>query len=241
MYDPYAPPAAGPSSPFYGAPVAPGGPPQPWGVTEIMGRAFDLVRQQFGAVMVFNLVYFLMAGTGGFVVGLPLAFLPVDPELRQVIVQVVSLPLSAFLMVGLVRGGLAMARGEPLTVAILVSGGGRTIPMLIAQVLYALIVGFGFLLLIVPGVVLSIGLSLFPYYVADTDLGPVEALKASWEATRGRRLALLGLSFGTALLTVASMLAFCVGLLAGMALPTVALSVVFLRQRGADPFALPGQ
>lgn len=241
MYDPYAPPAAGPSTPSYGGPVAPGGPPQPWGVTEVMGRAFDIVRQQFGAVMVFNLVYFLLAGGGGFLVGLPLGFLPVDAEVRQVLVQVVTLPFTAFLMVGLVRGGLAMARGEALTAGILVSGGGRTVAMLVAQLLYALIVGLGFLLLVVPGIVLSIGLSLFPYYVADTDLGPVEALKASWEATRGRRLALFGLSFGTALLAVASMLAFCVGLLAGMALPTVALSVVFLRQRGADPFALPGQ
>lgn len=236
MYDPYAAPAAAPA--HAPSPIAyADGAPQPWGVGEMMARAFDIVRGQLGAIMVFNLVYLLVASAGGFAVGFPLALLPIDAELRQVVVQVVSLPLTAFLVVGLMRGSLSLARGEALQIGLLFSGGGRALTMLVAQLLYGLIVAVGFLLLIVPGIVLAAGLALYPYYVAETELGPIEALKASWEATRGRRGGMVGLSIGCAFLCLASLIALCVGFLAGMALPTVAFAVVYLRVRGADPFA----
>lgn len=55
----------------------------------------------------------------------------------------------------------------------------------------------GFILLIVPGIILAIGWSFAPYLVIEQGAGPVDALKRSWELTKGNRwtLFLLGLAF----------------------------------------------
>lgn len=55
----------------------------------------------------------------------------------------------------------------------------------------------GFVLLIVPGVILLIGLSLFTFILFDKNLKAIDALKESWRLTKGHRMSifLFGLIF----------------------------------------------
>lgn len=50
----------------------------------------------------------------------------------------------------------------------------------------------GFMMLIIPGVIMSFGWLLAPYYVFDKGLGPVEAIRMSWRSTMGSKLELFG-------------------------------------------------
>jgi uncharacterized membrane protein len=70
-----------------------------------------------------------------------------------------------------------------------------------AELLAGIIIFIGFLLLVVPGIIAAIGLGFAPYGVIDRGKGPVEALKDSWNITKGHKgqlflfgLALLGLN-----------------------------------------------
>lgn len=70
-----------------------------------------------------------------------------------------------------------------------------------AELLAGIIIFIGFLLLVVPGIIAAIGLGFAPYSVIDRGKGPVEALKDSWNITKGHKgqlflfgLALLGLN-----------------------------------------------
>lgn len=130
--------------------------------------------------------------------------------------------VSAFFMVGYYRLGLDIARGRPADIATLFRGGDRFLVMWVANFAAAVAIGIGFLLLIVPGLILSLGLFFYWSYAADTGLGPIECLKASWELTRGRKgdLFLLGLAMFGVLLT--GLVALCVGIFA--ALPFVVLA-----------------
>lgn len=79
--------------------------------------------------------------------------------------------------------------------------------------LLALIVIVGFILLIVPGVILALMLWASVYLVLDKGLGPVAALKESRRMTKGNRWKLFLLSLAIIGINIVGFLALFVGLL----------------------------
>jgi uncharacterized membrane protein len=70
-----------------------------------------------------------------------------------------------------------------------------------AHILTVIAIAIGFVLLIVPGIILSLGLAFVPYLVVERGLGPIESIKESWRITKGHKwqlallfLALLGIN-----------------------------------------------
>lgn len=98
---------------------------------------------------------------------------------------------------------------------------------IVGSLVFGLIVAVGFILLIIPGIILSIRLGFYNYYIVDKNMGPFEALKASWAVTKGIswNLFLLGLLLG--LINIAGALALVVGLLVTVPLTTLAHAYVY--------------
>ena len=65
-----------------------------------------------------------------------------------------------------------------------------------AELLAALIIFVGMLLVVIPGIIASLGFGFVPYLVVDRGMRPVESLKESWRITNGNkwRIFLLGLA-----------------------------------------------
>jgi uncharacterized membrane protein len=64
--------------------------------------------------------------------------------------------------------------------------------IVLANLLVFAIVGIGFFLLIVPGIVFGCRLSFVPYLVMDRGLDPVAAIEKSWNMTRGHGWRIFG-------------------------------------------------
>lgn len=96
-----------------------------------------------------------------------------------------------------------------------------------AAVLYFLIVVAGLLLLVVPGVIWCIKYSLFPYFIVDEKMGPIEAIKASGKATSGVKfqLFLFGLLLG--LVNLGGLLALGIGLFVSIPVSMVSYAYVY--------------
>ncbi len=93
----------------------------------------------------------------------------------------------------------------------------------LAVVLIYMIVGFGFVLLIVPGFIFWMKYGFGDLIALDTDLGPVEAIKRSGEITYGYKWRLFGFYFLSAILASLSSILVLVG-------PAIfALSFIFAR------------
>ena len=82
-----------------------------------------------------------------------------------------------------------------------------------AEILAGIIIFVGFLLLVVPGVIASLGLCFVLYIVIDRGAGPINALKESWRITKGNKwqlflfvLALIGLNLLGLLLLIVGVL-----------------------------------
>jgi len=77
--------------------------------------------------------------------------------------------------------------------------------------LYCLVVVFGLIFLIVPGVLWAIEFQFFPYFILDARSGPIEALTRSSEITSGEKWHLLRYNIITLLLQAAGLIALIVG------------------------------
>jgi uncharacterized membrane protein len=81
--------------------------------------------------------------------------------------------------------------------------------LIVCSLLLAIVVAFGFMMLMIPGIVLLCGLLLaFPSLVLEGDLSPTGALSRSWSLTRGSRWRMLGLLVTLMILLYAPMIAF---------------------------------
>jgi uncharacterized membrane protein len=80
---------------------------------------------------------------------------------------------------------LKAVRGEPFRVQDMFFAYQSFGNILLANVLVFLIVGAGFIMLIVPGIIFACKLSFVPYLVMDEKMEAVDAVRKSWNMTKG--------------------------------------------------------
>jgi hypothetical protein len=81
-----------------------------------------------------------------------------------------------------------------------------------AHILSVIAIVLGFIALVVPGIILSVGLAFVPYVVVDRGLGPIEALKESWRITKGHKWQLFLLFLALVGINLLGVLALVVGI-----------------------------
>jgi uncharacterized membrane protein len=89
---------------------------------------------------------------------------------------------------------LKAARGEKIEIKEMFSPFKDFWNVVLAGFLTSLIVGFGSLFLIVPGIILACKLIFVPYIVMDKKMKATEAIKESWEMTNGHAWTIFGMA-----------------------------------------------
>jgi hypothetical protein len=103
-----------------------------------------------------------------------------------VLTILVSMAGNAFLTGALVYGVVELQRTGEAKIGDCISWGVRKFPiMFVANLLYWLILMVGYVLLVVPGVIFSLMFCLTMTIVAAEARGPIDALKRSYELTKG--------------------------------------------------------
>ena len=85
--------------------------------------------------------------------------------------------------------------------------------VVLAKLLVTAIVVLGFMMLIVPGIIFACKLSFVKYLVLDKNMEPVEAVKKSWEMTRGSAGDIFLIGLLTIPLGIAGLICFGVGII----------------------------
>lgn len=109
-----------------------------------------------------------------------------------------------------------------------------------ASILTTLAFIIGLVLLIVPGIIALLFFMFSTFIVIDRGLGPIEAMKESMRITEGHRWPLLGLVAVLALILIAGMLVFGVGVLVAMPIAALAFTHAYrVLSGGAGQAAAP--
>lgn len=103
---------------------------------------------------------------------------------------------------------------------------------LLAMVLGGILVAIGFLLLIIPGIYLSLAFAPLVYVVLDQKTGPVEALQRAWNLTAGNRGRLFLFALATVGVNLLGVLALGVGLLVTVPFTWLATADVYRQLKG---------
>ena len=157
----------------------------------------------------------------------------------QGVTQILSLTLQSFIFGGLVQFTLGVCRGQKPTLNVVFSGGPFFLPMLGGQILYALGLGVGVLLCVVPAIILACGWVCYQPFIVDKGLGPIQALGASWRLTTGQRMSIFLYLLLTFAVGLAGVLALCVGaLLISAPVVAIANAYLYLKLTGEEPRAL---
>jgi hypothetical protein len=166
---------------------------RPLTVGEILDTSFSLYRRHFSALATVALVCtgiplvlrMFLEASGGFLVNLTLGVLY---ALSLVVLNLVATAATVFI-VSESYLGRPLSAWEALRRATPYMG-----RILVCSLLMAIAVGLGFMLLLIPGVILAVGLALaIPAVVLESRTSASGALSRSWELTRGARWRIFGL------------------------------------------------
>jgi uncharacterized membrane protein len=86
------------------------------------------------------------------------------------------------------------------------------INIILANLLTFAIIGLGFVLLIVPGIILACRLAFVSYLVMDKNMEPVAAIEKSWEMTKGHGWQIFGMGLLVIPIVIGGLLCFIVGI-----------------------------
>jgi uncharacterized membrane protein len=172
-----------------------------------------------------------------------------DRPVVATIFYIISVVVNMGLSMGFIKILLKFCDGEKPKFSELFSCFHLFFKYLGAVILYALIVLGGMILLIVPGVIWAIKFQFFPYFIVESELGPIESLKRSSAITDGAKMDLF--LFGLLLLGINIVGALCclIGLFATIPITMVALAYVYRTLRAhieappmpGTPEGLPAQ
>ena len=85
--------------------------------------------------------------------------------------------------------------------------------VVIANILVGVIVGIGFVLLIVPGIIFACRMAFVSYLVMDQKMEAIAAVKKSWEMTRGYSWTIFGMAIMSFFIAIAGLICLGVGIL----------------------------
>ena len=233
-YDPYAPPREiqpGPQlSPMAGAPA-------PWNAADAIGRAWEIYKAH---ALLLSLAIFVTVAISEMPAVLDktaewLGWVSEHGKAKLVLslsTSAIGWLVSAFIQGGVTNMMLKAARGASPSFADAFGGGRWFLRLLAVNFLTTIAVVIGFLLLIVPGIIVSLGLILAPYFVVDQEMGPIEAMGASWESSKGQKGDLFLLSLLSVVVLVLGFCVFGVGVFVALPVVHLATSVAYMSITG---------
>ena len=119
--------------------------------------------------------------------------------------------LQIFLGIGIVRINLNVGQGRPAEIGMLFSGGPFFLRILGGSILYGLLIGIGFVALIIPGIYLALKYWPFYYFIVDRDCGVGDSFSLAGEYTTGNKLSSFWFWLFSLGLAIVGLLMCCVG------------------------------
>ena len=150
-------------------------------------------------------------------------------SLVEIIVTLILFPLG----VGLGLLGIRRAAGKETPVSTRWEPYSQAIPLIVMFILMAVLIVAGFLLLILPGIYLSIAYSFAPYLIVEKNMGVWTALETSRKAITAYWWRYFGLMLVALLLVIIGLIPVFIGLIWVVPIIAIATGEVFGKTFGS--------
>ena len=210
--------------------------PSPLDIGEVYTVAWKVFSDHAGKIILVGLVYMAIVFGLGVVRGIAEAIIR-DKGLVLIFSGgfqlFVNWPMTVWLQCGLFIFCLRLLRGQDAEVSDLFAGGYAVINAIVGSLLVGLMVLFGLIFLVIPGIILGLMFSQFMILIVDRKLDVMEALKVSAEITRGNRIYLFLLALATFILAFfATVFTCCLGVVAVVPMGFLISATAYLMMSG---------
>ncbi len=152
--------------------------------------------------------------------------------------QLVITWLSVLFSGGIMLIGVRRALEQELSWKMVFAGFSKVFSITISIILQTILIGLGFLLLVLPGIYLTIGYALTLPLIIDKGLGPWEAMEASRKAIHKKWWTVLGLYLVMMLLYTVSAIPLGLGLIWTIPMTFVLIGVLYVHLFGGESDAV---
>lgn len=145
------------------------------------------------------------------------------------VLRVLLWAVTMLMNIGYIKMTLMMSRDQKPSLSELFNNLDYLIAYVLGTICYTVSMIGGFLLLIVPGIIIAIMFQMYTYLIVDQDLGPIASLQRSREITKGSRMNLFLLGMLFLLINIAGALCLFVGLI--WSVPTTSIAMAYVYDR----------
>jgi len=176
------------------------------------GHAWKMLWKNFLELLLIGIITVLFSiPINGFSLLAGGSFLENNAGIFIIPVMVYGLMILAPLGYGLNYAFLKAVRGERLQIRDLFAFTRNYWNTVLANILATFIIGIGFVLLVIPGIVFACKLVFVPYLVIDRKMEAISAIRESWRMTDGFALNIFYMGLLAILLGIAGIIVFFVG------------------------------
>ena len=192
--------------------------------SKVISESWRLLSKNGSLIFLVFAAYIILSWIGSIIT----ATIPEDAAGLGLIISLVDLVFSYFLMAGFYRFSLNIVQAKQASVGDLFSQSrATTMKLMVLSFLVGLIVLVGFILLIVPGIILSLQYSMVFQVLIDERVGPLEAMERSSQITSGHKLELFVLGIINVGILLLGVLCLGVGLIVAIPLTWLTTFVAY--------------
>ncbi|MBC7592346.1 MAG: hypothetical protein H7288_00100 [Kineosporiaceae bacterium] len=227
-YGSFDQPGSGETPPPYQGYQPPVGGPTPFSAADAIAYGWKKFRENTGPILIATVALIAasiaLSFVGSAATGESMSSGGMNFSLGGFIFQILSTLVSYIISAAIIRGALDVTEGKKFDLG---SAFG-TLPygnVIITSLLIAVLEAIGFILLVIPGILVAFFTIFALYFVVDKNQSPIEAITSSAKLVRaniGNTLLLILLSI---VVIIVGFIALCVGIL--VALPVVMLASTY--------------
>ncbi|KIP90489.1 MULTISPECIES: hypothetical protein [Pseudomonas] len=209
----------------------------------LISEAWQLTKGTKGIIIGGFLIFYVAIFIASFVIGAVLGIFTAFSEnlaliiIGQIVTTILASAVSYPFIAGLSMIGIRRAAGQPFSFNEIFNHFGRTVPLLIVAVVMMLLIYLGMLLLLIPGIYLSVAYMLAIPLVVERGLSPWQAMEASRKAITQHWFKVFGLFLLLGLIVAISAIPVFIGLIWTVPLFVVAMGVLYRTIFGVLPVA----
>lgn len=191
-------------------------------------------------------IYYLIAMAFGFLLAAVFGILGMQSEsgastiIAQVVIQVVQTFVLMPIAMGLFMIALKHSVGANIQVGEIFQHFNKAVPLFIAYILMTILTIIGFILLVIPGIYLSVAFAMTMMLIVEKDMSPWEAMTVSRKAITKKWFNMFGFMIVAMIVVVIGMLALLVGLVWAAPLALLAFAMVYRDMFGVEAKTLNG-
>ncbi|WP_299594246.1 hypothetical protein [uncultured Microbulbifer sp.] len=173
-------------------------------------------------LLLYMVAYIAIAVVASLITGQSLSNPEANAGVGAILSNLIILVGTTPVIAGMMMIGVKIARDEEVSATEVFAHFDKVLPLALGMILMYLLVGLGFVLLVLPGIYLMIGYMMLLPLIVDKNLGPWQALETSRKAVTKHWFPVFGFFIVMMLLYIAGFLALIIGLI--WAIPTLSIA-----------------